>query len=444
MSSPRFTSPIGTYDLLPIHHHYFNFVKSILKYRFRQAGFKRIDLPVFEDAELFHESLGVETDIIKRELFTFDDPRGKNSYSLRPELTTGIVRAFIEHEMYKDALPVELYSIGRCFRFERPQSRTKREFRQIGCEILGETDPAIDAQIIYLGYKILSDLNIIDRCELKINTIGNKEDRAKFLSALENFYSGKERSLSPQSREKLEQKKYLELLNPLTENEEILASMAPKITDYLSPQSKAFFEQMLTYLNSFGIEYTMSPGLVRPLDYYTHTVFEFREKNSKNKILVGGRYDGLIKKLGGPDLGGCGFAAGAGRIIDLMKEQGVEIPYKEDLQIFVAATGIIAKKEALPLLVALREHGFNAVGVLGKTKMEEQLDRARKFNVPYTILMGDLEVKNNEVIVRDMDKGKSTKVPFDGIVKYMEELLGKPQKFESIDDYIAKMTTKKF
>jgi histidyl-tRNA synthetase len=444
MSSPKFTSPVGTEDFLPKDHRHFNFVKSILKHRFRQAGFKRIDLPVFEDAELFHESLGVDTEIIKRELFTFDDPRGKNSYSLRPELTTGIVRSFIEHEMYNEALPVELYNIGRCFRFERPQSRTKREFRQIGCEILGETDPAIDAQIIYLGHRILSDLNIIDRCELKINTIGNREDRTKFLSALESFYAGKERSLSPRSREKLEQKKYLELLNPLTENEEILASMAPKITDYLSPESKAFFEQMLTYLNSFGIEYTMSPGLVRPLDYYTHTVFEFREKNSKNKILVGGRYDGLIKKLGGPDLGGCGFAAGAERLIGIMQEQGVEIPYSESLQIFVAATGVIAKKEALPLLVQLREHGFNAVGVLGKTKMEDQLNRARKFNVPYTILMGDLEARNNEVLVRDMEKGKSTKISLDNIVSHMEELLGKPPKFESIDDYLAKMQKKKF
>lgn len=444
MANLKFVSPVGTEDMLPEDNRYFNFVKSILKYRFRQAGFKRVDLPVFEDTELFHQSLGVETEIIKRELFTFDDPRGKNSYSLRPELTTGIVRSFIENKMYDEALPVELYSIGRCFRFERPQSRTKREFRQVGCEILGETDPAIDAQIIYLGYKILSDLNIIDNCELKINTIGTMEDRQKFLSALESFYSGKERSLSPRSREKLEQKKYFELLNPITENEEILASMAPKITDYLSPESKAFFEQMISYLNSFGIEYTMSPGLVRPLDYYTHTVFEFREKNTRNKILVGGRYDGLIKRLGGPDLGGCGFAVGAERLIGAMREQGVEIPYSENLQIFVAATGVIAKKEALPLLVHLREHGFNAVGVLGKTKMEDQLNRARKFNVPYTILMGDLEVKNNEVLVRNMSKGTSTKIPLTEIISHMESVLGKPQKFDSIDDYIERMQKKKF
>lgn len=433
-----FTAPIGTSDLLPIDHDYFTFFKKIVRHRFRQSGFRRISTPEFEDSEAFHRSLGSETEIIKRELYTFDDPRGRESFSLRPELTTGIVRSFIEHEMYDGALPVELYAMGRCFRFERPQSRTKREFWQIGAEVLGESDPAIDAQIIYLGHRILEDCGLRDSVELKINTIGNEEDRQKFLDALENFYSGKERSLSPRSREKFEQKKFLELLNPTTENEEILANMAPKITDFLSEESKQFFEQTLAYLDSFGIEYTIDPSLVRPLEYYSHTTFEFREKDSRNKVLVGGRYDGLIQKMGGPDLGGCGFAAGVERIIAMMKEKGIKVPHKDYLQIFVAATGVVAKKHALPILVKLREHGFHAVGVLGKTRMEEQLTRAEKFNVPYAIIMGDLEIKKNEVIIREMKRGKSETISADDIIPHMEKLLGGPKKLDSTKDFLGK------
>ncbi len=422
MKFKPFKAPAGTSDVLPDDHDYFTFIKKIIRHRFRQSGFRRIEVPIFEETEAFHRSLGTDTEIIKREIYSFEDPRGRE-YSLRPEMTTGIVRSFIEHKMYEGALPVELYSIGKCFRFERPQSRTKRAFWQFGGEVLGETDPAIDAQIIYLGHNILEALKIRENCELKINTIGSPEDRKKFIEALANFYAGKERSLSPASREKLEQGKYLELLNARTEDEEVLVEMAPKITDFLSPESREFFDQTLAYLNSFGIEYTIDPALVRPLEYYSHTVFEFREKGLRNKILVGGRYDGLIEKMGGPaGMGGCGFAAGMERIVDLMKRNEIEPPRKDILEVFVAATGLIAKKHALPILVKLREEGFNSVGVLGKTSMEEQLKRAAKFKVPYAILMGDLEVKKGKLIIRDMKLGKSRTIEAKDVVEEIKKL----------------------
>ena len=254
---------------------------------------------------------------------------------------------------------------------------------------------------------------------------------------MENFYSGKEHSLSERGREKFAQKKFFELLNPTNENEEILAKMAPKITDFLSPESKDFFDQTLAYLNSFGIEYSIDPGLIRPLDYYCHTTFEFREKSSTHKVLVGGRYDGLIEKMGGPDLGGCGFAAGVERVISIMQEQGISVPRKDNLQIFVAATGVVAKKHALPILVKLREHGFHAVGVLGKTKMEDQLKRAEKFKVPYTILMGDIEIKKNQVIIREMSKGRSETIASEDVITHMEKLLGGPKKLDSTKDFLG-------
>ncbi len=430
MKYKPFKAPAGTSDVLPDDHDYFTFIKKIIRHRFRQSGFRRIEVPIFEETEVFHRSLGTDTEIIKRELYSFQDPRGRD-YSLRPEMTTGIVRSFIEHKMYEEALPVELYAIGKCFRFERPQSRTKRAFWQFGGEVLGETDPAIDAQIIYLGHNILEALKIRENIELKINTIGSPEDRAKFIEALANFYAGKERSLSPASREKLEQGKYLDLLNARTEDEEVLVEMAPKITDFLSPESREFFDQTLAYINSFGIEYTIDPSLVRPLEYYSHTVFEFREKGMRNKILVGGRYDGLIEKMGGPvEMGGCGFAGGMERIVDLMKRNNIEPPRKDILEVFVAATGLVAKKHALPILVKLREAGFNSVGVLGKTSMEEQLNRAAKFKVPYAIIMGDLEVKKGKLIIRDMELGRSRTIEADKVVEEVKKLFP-PRKKKS-------------
>ena len=291
--------------------------------------------------------------------------------------------------------------------------------------------------MMYLGHRILKDLGLDDICELKINTIGSPADRKEFFEALANFYSGKERTLTPESQEKLAQKKYLELLDPKSEDEEILVQMAPKITDFLSKDSRQFFDDVQEYLNSFGIKYTIDYSLVRPLDYYTNTVFEFHEVGNKNKVLVGGRYNGLIEKMGGPNLGGAGFAAGVDRIISLMKTEGIEVPQKDELQIFLAATGPVAKKHALPILIKLREHGYHAVGVLGRTSMQEQLERAQRFNVPYTLLMGDLEVKKKQLIVRDMETGKQVWIDQDKVLEHMDGLLGAQVNLDTTTDFLG-------
>lgn len=428
--SKYFRAPTGTFDFLPDDHDYFTFIKKVSRHRFRQAGFRRIVPPMFEEKATFAQSLGSNSEIIQRELYDFKDRTGRE-FALRPEVTTGVVRSFIQNKMDQQALPVELYYVAPCFRFERPNRRTKRQFWQIGAEVLGESDASIDAQIIYLGHRILSDLRIREACELKISTIGSPEDRAIFFEALANFYAGKERSLTPETREKLEQKKYLELLQPRSEDEEILVQMAPKITDFLSPESKIFFDEVLEYLNSFGIEYQIDYSLIRPLDYYSNTIFEFREKGTNNKILVGGRYDHLIEKMGGTPNGGVGFSVGVDRLMNLMKSSGIDVPHKDYLQIFLAATGPVAKKKALPILVKLREHGFHAVGVLGKTSMQEQLIRAQKFHVPFTLLIGDLEVKKKQIIIRDMKTGKQVWIPQEEILEQMNERLGIPKKMDT-------------
>lgn len=430
----KFSAPTGTADFLPDDHTFFTFVKKVIRHRFRQAGFRRISVPIFEETQLFQKSIGIESSIVDKELYSFKDPH-ERSFSLRPEMRTGIVRSFIEHNMHEQALPVELYYIDPCFRFERPQSRTKREFWQFGAEVIGESDPSIDAQIIYLGYQILSDLGIWDACDLKINTIGSTEDRKAYYEALKNFYTGKERSLSPRSLEKFQQEKYLELLSPQNEDEEILLKMAPKIIDYLSTESRDLFNETLNYLNSFGIKYTLDPSVIPPVEYHTHTVFEFHEKDSRRKVIAGGRYDHLVESLGGLPHGAVGFSAGVERVIRLMKAQGTQVPFKDFLQIFVSATGVVAKKHALPLLVKLRQHGFHAVGVLGKTSMTEQLERAQKHNVPYTILMGDIEIREKKVLIRDMKTGKSETINEEDVLEHMQKLL-KTQPLDSTDDFL--------
>ena len=426
----KFAAASGLDDVFPEDHAFFTFIKKVVRHRFRQAGFRRFSPPVFEETDLYERSLGKECDIFSRELYSFIDRQGR-SYSLRPEITTSLVRAFIQHELDKGPLPVEWYYIEHCFRYERPTSRTKRQFWQFGAEILGESDSAIDAQIIFLGHQILQDLGLRPHSELKINTLGSPEDRQNFFEALENFYRGKERYLQPSSQEKLEQRRYLELLNPLDEDEKVLADMAPKLENYLGASAVESMEELTKYLDTFDIEYVVDPRLVRSLNYYNGLIFEFHAQNTAEKLLVGGRYDGLMERLGGKDLGGCGFAAGLERIMARMKKHHKAVPQKDELQVFLAATGPIAKKKALPYLVTLRQKGYHAIGVLGKTSITEQLKRAQSFGVPYTILMGDKEAKEHKLIIRDMATGKQTWIPDTELLEHLKKLLpGAPDLLE--------------
>lgn len=419
---PRhFKSPIGTIDFLPDDYEYFAFIEEIIKKKFHKCGFRRISTPAFEELECFERSFGKATDIIQKELYTFEDKLGR-TLALRPEVTTGIVRSFIEHKLYEDSLPLEVYYIENCFRFERVKSNTKRSFRQFGAEILGSTDPAIDAQIILTASQMLQKLKVSKLCELKVNNIGTPEDRQKYFEALENFYIGKERSLSAGTQEKLKQKNFIELLKPKTEDEEILAKMAPKMTDFLSPKSKEFFEETSTYLDILGVKYTIDTTLFRPFQYYAYTVFEFFEKNTNNKIMAGGRYDGLIEKMGGPNgCGGCGVSAGVERMIELMQRHKISLSHKNDIHVFVGATGPIGKKKALPLLTEIRNKGFNAIGNLGKTSIENLLKRAQKANAPLALLLGDHEVRTGTILVRNLETGKKQEIKMEETIPYLKK-----------------------
>ncbi len=420
-----FQNPKGVHDVLPGDHEYHTYIKKVVRHRARQAGFKRITTPVLEYTEVFNRSIGLDSDIVSKEMYTFEDRKGR-SLTMKPEGTAGIVRSYIQHGMNQWPQPVLLYYFEPHFRYDRPQKGRYRQFFQFGFEIIGESDPALDAQLIQLAAKIYEDLGIMDVFSIQLNTIGTPECRKKYTQALEDFYVGKERSIPPEFRD-LITKNPMRLLDKKDEDLQILAQLAPSMKDYLDKESLEFHEELLSYLDELDIEYVENTKLVRGLDYYSKTVFEFWDKNegSQNAVGGGGRYDGLIELMGGQPTPAVGFAAGVERTIANMKREKIRVPSKDELHVFVAQLGREAKKKSLPLIEELREAGVKTMGALGKGSINIQLKIADKFDVPYTVLIGLTEVRDGTAIIRDMEKGIQETVNFDDVTKRLVELIGK-------------------
>jgi histidyl-tRNA synthetase len=430
MSSAKYQSPKGVHDILPDDHLYFSFVKKVVRHHCRRAGFRRITTPMFEDVEVFTRSIGDTSDIVEKEMFTLESKSGKK-YALKPEGTAGVVRAYLEHGMSNLPKPVEFYYIEPHFRYNRPQKGRYRQFHQFGFEVIGENDPAIDAQVIYIAHRINQDLGIADRLSLQLNTIGSQEDRKNYKEVLINYYTGKERSLCEDCKRRMIENP-MRLLDCKEEDCQILASMAPKLESVLSDESKEHFSLLQEYLDELGISYELNPTLVRGLDYYTHTVFEFwsKKEGSQNATGGGGRYDGLVEMMGGESTPAIGYAAGIERTIEYMKEAGIRPPNKDKVAVFVAQLGNVAKKKSLSLINELRDRGINTVGAIGKSSMKAQMSLADRLNAQYALILGQVEVKEGTIILRNMEKGSQETIPFEGIVDKMADILGE-KKLES-------------
>lgn len=433
IKNTKFTRPKGVHDILPATHEYFTFIKKVVRHRARQSGFRRISTPIFEFTDVFKRSIGYETDIVSKEMYTFQDRKGR-SLTLKPEGTAGIARAYIEHNMHLLPQPVELYYIEPHFRYDRPQKGRFRQFWQFGFEVIGESDPALDAQLIALSNMVFTDLGVAGLFKLQINSIGcsDKTCRPRFVEDLKNFYFDKERSLCAECKVRLH-KNPLRLLDCKEEDCRILADLAPKMKNYLCQGCKTFHEQLLDFLKELNIEYVENPALVRGLDYYTRTVFEFwdRETGAQNAIGGGGRYDALIELLGGQPAPAVGFAAGIERIVENMKREKIAVPKKDDLHVFVAQLGFEAKKKCLTLIETLRENGIKTLGALGKGSIKAQLRLADRFQVPYTIIMGITEVRDRTAIIRDMRKGSQKIVPYENVIEEIKKMIG----VENLDTY---------
>lgn len=429
MSQPIFRSPKGTHDILPEDHQYHTYIKKAVRHRARQAGFKRIDTPIFESRGIFDRGIGEHTDIVEKELYLVKaavKEQEAAEYSLRPELTAGICRAYIEHGMQQLPQPVELYAIGPCFRHDRPQKGRFRQFHQYDFEIIGLKDSSLDAQLIFTAHNILKDLKIADRLTLQINNIGDAENRKAFVQALKDHFVGKERHLPELDRFRLETNP-LRLLDSKEEDTQILLKSAPKLDQFVNDESKKYHETVLEYLEALGIEYVANPGLVRGLDYYNQTVFEYWDKSTgaQNAVGGGGRYDGLMELLGGNPTPGVGCAFGMERVIWQMKEAGIQAPNKDQVDVFIAQLGPEAKKTCLTLIANLRERGVHTLGALGEASLKSQMRLADKFQARYTLLLGKMEVKEGTIILRDMAAGKQKQIKFEEAIPTIIDLIGK-------------------
>ena len=428
----KFQAPRGVHDTLPDDHAYFTIIKKVVRHRARQAGFRRISTPVFESKNLFTRGVGEQTDIVEKELYTFTTKKGGEEYALRPEGTAGIVRAYIQHGMNQLPQPVELYYIESFFRHDRPQKGRYRQFHQFGFEVIGESDPGIDAQIIQTAKLVHEDLGIADRLKLQINTIGCPKCREKFIHQLRDYFIGKERSLCKNCVRRLEENP-LRILDCKEEDCQILAENAPKFENVICEECKDHHKKVLELLDSVEIEYTENPQLVRGLDYYSRTVFEFwtEEDGAQNSVGGGGRYDALVEQLGGSPTSACGYAGGIERVISLMKDSRMLAPDKDQIDVFVAQLGFEAKKVALQILTELREEGVHALGALGKASMKDQLGKADKFGVKYALILGEVEVREGKIILRDMKSGVQEVIPIGKAVEKVIKKLGK----KNLDKY---------
>ncbi len=439
MSQPLFRTPKGTHDVLPQDNQYMTYIKKAVRHRARQAAFKRIDTPIFENRAIFERGIGEHTDVVEKELYLVNSKQKADddsvAFALRPEFTASICRSYIEHGMQQLAQPVQFYSIGPCFRHDRPQKGRYRQFHQFDFETIGLKDASLDAQLIQVCVKILKDLRILDRLTLQINNIGTNEHRIAFAQAVKDFFIGKERHLPELDRKRLETNP-LRLLDSKEEDTQILLKNAPRLSQFVDDDSKAYHETVLEYLDALDIKYNPNEGLVRGLDYYNQTVFEFWDASTgaQNAVGGGGRYDSLIEQLGGKPTPGLGAAFGMERVIWHMKEAGVQAPDKDQVDVFVAQLGPEAKKECLRLITALRDKGVHTIGALGEASLKSQMRLADKFEARYTLLLGKMEVKEGTIILRDMKAGKQKQIKYKDAIPQVIKLLGA----DNLDTYTLK------
>lgn len=432
MTDPKIVSaPRGMSDVLPKDHDYLTFLKKVVRHRCRQAGFKRISTPMFEKTEVVKMALAEEADKVERRMYSLRDPEGVD-LTIRAGNTIGIARAYVEQEFDKMPQPISLYHIEQQARYTDVKSGYYRHFHQFGMEVIGQSDPALDAQVIYLADKINKDLKIDDRLELRINSYGDMESKKAYIEALKDFFKGKERAI-PFDYIDLIDRDPLQLFLIEDEDLKILCEMAPKVNDFWSEESKQYFQDLQEFLDELGIAYTVDHKMFRKLPYYSGFIFEFWEKNRGRKRAVGGggRYDNLIERLGGKPVPAVHYVAGVERAVAQMKIKKAKAPSKDNLHVFVAQLGKEAKKKCLKLLTEMHEEGLKAIGAIGESSMKDQIAMAESFKVPYMILIGITEVREGVAIIREMKKGKQVKVPLEMVVPEMIKRIGD----ENLDKY---------
>lgn len=402
----------GTEDVLPKQSYKWQFVENIMREEAANFGFKEIRTPVFEHTELFARGVGQTTDVVQKEMYTFDT-KGGESVTLRPEGTAGAARAVLEHALPNEGLPIKAYYLTSCYRYEKPQAGRLREFHQFGIEEYGTSSPIADAEVISLAASIFKRLQIKD-LHLEINSIGCPECRAKYNDALKEYFSQYKDRLCGNCLNRLE-KNPMRLIDCKVPSCHEIAKDAPNILDYLCEECSEHFEQVKSYLTASKIEYRINPTIVRGLDYYTKTVFEFVSDaiGSQGTVCGGGRYDGLIEELGGQHLPSLGYAMGIERLLMVMENQGIEIPAPEPCALYVAALGDKAQLKAYELVNAIRLSGLPAEGDVVGRGLRAQMKYADKIGARFSMVLGDNELEENKAKVKNMITGEQTEIILD-------------------------------
>ena len=411
----------GTQDTLPSESYKIQFVEQSVLEIAKNYGYKEIRVPVFEHTELFQRGVGDTTDVVQKEMYTCED-KGGRSITLRPEGTAGVVRSYIEHGLFNEAQPQKVCYLISCYRYEKPQAGRLREFHQFGCECFGTASPAADAELISLVNDIFAFLDV-KNLKIQINSIGCPECRKNYHKALQEYFESKKDDLCATCLGRLERNpmRILDCKSPVCSD---IAKDAPKVTDYLCDECDDHFKKTQQYLDAMNIPYEVNPSIVRGLDYYTKTVFEFvsTEIGAQGTVCGGGRYDGLVEEIGGNHTPALGFAMGMERLLMLMEAQGIEFPAEDKCDLYIASMGENATLKASQIASDVRGNGMHAQFDIVGRSVKAQMKYANKIGAAYTVVLGDSEIEAGVAKVKNMADGSETEMNIDDIAEEIMRL----------------------
>ncbi len=415
--------PRGTQDILPGEVEKWQYIEEVAKDICKTYQYKEIRTPIFESSELFMRGVGDTTDIVQKEMYVFED-RGGRSLALRPEGTAPVVRSFVQNKMFGDPnQPVKLFYTGPMFRYERPQAGRYRQFVQFGVEALGSEDPAIDAEVISLAMQVYQKLGL-KNLKLIINSLGDTESRTNHREALINHFKPRIDEFCSDCQNRLE-KNPLRILDCKKDRDHELMSSAPSILDYLNDESRIYFEKVQKYLQAMDIEFVVDPTLVRGLDYYNHTAFEIMSNaegfGAITTLCGGGRYNGLVEMIGGPATPGIGFAFSIERLLAALEAERIALPIEEALDCYFVSLGEEAKDHTVKILHELRNAGFTAERDYLDRKLKAQFKAADRHHAKFVAVLGDEELKNNKINIKNMQSGEQEEVALPEFISYLEK-----------------------
>ena len=415
--------PRGTQDILPQDSAKWRYIENRLHTLMELYNYKEIRTPIFESTELFARGVGDSTDVVQKEMYTFKD-KGGRSLTFRPEGTAAVVRSYIEHKMQGEPnQPIKLYYNGPMFRYERKQKGRYRQFNQFGVEAIGAENPSIDAEILAMVMHIYESFGL-KHLKLVINSIGDSESRKEYNEALVKHFEPVIDTFCSDCQSRLHTNP-MRILDCKIDRDKEAVKNAPRITDYLNNDSKSYYEQVKLHLDNLNISYVEDPNLVRGLDYYTHTAFELMIDNPEydgaiTTLCGGGRYNGLLQLLDGPDETGIGFALSIERLLMALDEEGISLDVREDFDLFVVTMGEDADRYAVKLINDLRRNGIRVDKDYLNRKIKGQMKQADRLNAKYTVVIGDQELENNEIGVKNMISGETENVQLDELINYFK------------------------